>query len=107
MIARAAARFSGVVATGPPSWKISSTTVSRLRICTSGMDEAFFSRKNRWRSELQGITDDPSLSLQVKRGCADQALREKGSRKLFAGRKRCVHFLVSQRANTLGHEALA
>src|SRR5580765_1926117 len=40
MTASAAARLSGVAATGPPSWKTSSTTMTRLRSCTSGMQEA-------------------------------------------------------------------
>src|ERR1700730_15462095 len=37
MTASAAARRNGVDATGPPSWKTSSTMITRLRSCTSGM----------------------------------------------------------------------
>src|SRR5215467_14320668 len=104
MIARAAARFRGVVATGPPSWKISSTTVSRFRIFTSGMDETFFTCDG-WQSELQGITDDASLSLQVKRSRADQASKQKRSREFFASRERCGNLVVCQRADALCHQA--
>src|SRR6266436_4638260 len=39
MTASAVARRNGVAATGPPSWKTSSTTMTRLRSCTSGMQE--------------------------------------------------------------------
>src|SRR5579864_907977 len=40
MTASTAARRSGVAATGPPSCKTSSTMMTRLRSCTSGMQEA-------------------------------------------------------------------
>src|SRR5882724_2327385 len=53
MTVSAAPRRSGTVAIGPPSWKISSTAMSFLRICASGMEGAPGYRKSTvffWRA---------------------------------------------------------
>src|SRR5581483_2142075 len=71
MTASATARRRGTAATGPPSWKISSTDVSFLRTSTLGMDPVrlqFVSVESVPRD-----SNRPRLAAKMQGGGANQA----------------------------------
>src|SRR5208337_2284678 len=72
MIASAAARRCGLVAIGPPSWKISSTMTTRLRSWTSGMLQAPLHEMQRDLKFRR--SDHADVTLEAERCGVDQSL---------------------------------
>src|SRR5262249_40490214 len=80
---RHAALRKGAALAGPLSWKISSTTISFLRIWTSGMDETPMAARD-FQTRV-GRSDQSPLLLQTQGSGTDQA---HGQKRLGHGRAR-------------------
>src|SRR5690242_15005134 len=91
MTASAAARRRGFAATGPPSWKISSTQVNFFRTITSGMHQAPFLNRGGNHACI-AHSDDSCGSSQMKRGGTDQTDFEQAHCSPLARRERLVDF---------------
>src|SRR5205085_8148821 len=106
MTARAAARRSGLGTGGPPSWKISSMVRSRLRTCTSGMNQAPVSERLEGENS-RFCGDEASLPLKVQRRGTDEASVMQRFCDTRAGEKCGLNFVHSEVADRLRNEPFA
>src|SRR5882672_10585847 len=116
MTVSAAPRRSGTVAIGPPSWKISSTAVSCLRICASGMERAPGCGKSTDFSWRAGEGACPYMCAgvrklgfagQVEHGGVDEAGGNQRTGNDCACRQGRGDLLGCESADSLGEEARA
>src|SRR6185437_3199054 len=108
MTASAAARRSGVLGGGPPSWKTSSTVVSIFLTRTSGMNQAPLRvfRQPDCR-QAQPRANDSRFSAQVQRGGMNQAFCRQSLSHSHTRLQGAFHVFSRKDSYTLRHQQLA
>src|SRR5581483_2754913 len=95
MTTRHAARRSGFEATGPPSCRISSTTVTFFLGLTSGMDQSLLCHRRR----------NASCAAQAERSGMYQCPIDERFGKKRTSCERSLDFLLAEVAHTLRHQS--
>src|SRR5581483_7105123 len=94
MTARHAARRKGCEATGPPSWKTSSTSVTFFLTCSSGIREA----------PLRHARCDACSASEAECGGVDQSSADERFGKKSTSLERDTYFVVAEVSHVLRHE---